>query len=445
MEYKTYQLANGLRVVHSPSEAPVVYLGYRLAVGSRDEAEGEEGLAHLCEHMSFKGTERRRAWQVMSCLERVGGDLNAFTTKEDTTFHAAVLREHVGRALDLLTDIVFHSTYPRHETEKEVEVVCDEIESYNDSPAELIYDDFENLLFHGHPLGHNILGEAGRVRTFTDADVRRFTSRHYRPDNAVLFIMGGELPAVIKRSLTHGSLTHGSLTPNPSPSGEGSNYSQAIGLQREEYTPQIKSQEEIVSTPLSPWRGAGGEAFLGEALIRHRGTHQSHVMLGAAAYPVGHPLRMALYLFNNIIAGPGMNALLNMELRERRGLVYTVEGALASYRDTGSWTVYFGCDPSDVDRCLRLTHSKIAHFIEKPLTETQLRAAKKQLKGQLGVASDNREAMALDVSKSFLHQGVPRDVMSLFPLIDAITPEQLQQAVREVCAPERLHTLIYNP
>lgn len=404
--YHTYTLDNGLRVVHAPSDSPVVYLGYRIAAGSRHEEKGEEGLAHLCEHMTFKGTERRKAWQVVSGLERFGGDLNAFTTKEDTTFHAAVLSEYVDRALDLLTDIVFYSVYPESELEKEREVVCDEIESYNDSPAELIYDEFENILFAGHPLGHNILGEAEQVRRFTSDDVRRFTRRYYRPDNAVLFILGG--------------------APKKFPSIEA-------------------QPRQMAKTPLAISSATiGQEMSFSSPVIRSRGTHQAHVMVGAPAYPIGHPLRIPLYIFNNIIAGPGMNAQLNMELRERRGLVYTVEGSLVSYQDTGSWTLYYGCDPADIDRCQRLVKSKIAHFIEKPLTERQLLAAKKQLKGQLSVASDNREAFALDFSKTFLHLGTPRDVISLFPLIDAVTPEQLQQAVREVCSPERLLTLIYK-
>ena len=189
-KYNTYTLENRLRVIHLPMDSQVVYCGYEIAAGSRDEQPGEEGLAHFCEHMTFKGTERRNALQVINALESVGGELNAFTNKEDTVFYAAVTKEHVAKAVNLLTDIVFHSQYPQHEIDKEVEVICDEIESYNDSPAELIYDEFENLLFEGHPLGHNILGKAELLHTFTTADALRFTRSHYRPDNAVFFVYG---------------------------------------------------------------------------------------------------------------------------------------------------------------------------------------------------------------------------------------------------------------
>ena len=199
MEYNTFTLDNGLRVIHLPSDSNVVYCGFQIAAGTRNEKAGEEGLAHFCEHMTFKGTQRRNAMRVLNELERVGGDINAFTNKEDTVFYAAVLREHLPKAVDLLTDIVFHSTYPQHEIDKEVEVICDEIESYNDSPAELIYDEFENLLFKGHPLGHNILGTSEQVRGFTTEDALRFTRRHYRPDNAIFFIYGAPTPYISRR------------------------------------------------------------------------------------------------------------------------------------------------------------------------------------------------------------------------------------------------------
>ena len=189
-KYNTYTLDNGLRIIHLPSASQVVWCGYDLAVGSRDEQPGEEGLAHFCEHMTFKGTEQRSALQVINDLERVGGELNAFTNKEDTVFYAAVTKEHFAKAVGLLTDIVFHSQYPQQEIDKEVEVICDEIESYNDSPAELIYDEFENILFQGHPLGHNILGTSDRVRSFKTVDALRFVRRHYRPENAVFFVYG---------------------------------------------------------------------------------------------------------------------------------------------------------------------------------------------------------------------------------------------------------------
>lgn len=191
MNYNTHTLANGLRIIHLPSAQPVVYCGYAVGAGTRDEELGrEEGMAHFCEHITFKGTERRSSMKILGHLESVGGDLNAFTNKEETVYHAAVLKDNIGRAVDLLTDIVFHSTYPQAEIDKEVEVIVDEIESYNDSPAELVYDLFENAVFSGHPLGHNILGTAEKLRRYTTADALRFTRRYYRPENSVFFAYG---------------------------------------------------------------------------------------------------------------------------------------------------------------------------------------------------------------------------------------------------------------
>ena len=199
MEYNTATLDNGLRIIHLPSTSPVVYCGYQIAAGTRCESAEEEGLAHFCEHVTFKGTARRNALQIINALEKVGGELNAYTNKEDTTFYAAIHRDHFSKAVDVLTDIVFHSEYPQTEIGKEIEVICDEIESYNDSPAELIYDEFENIIFEGHPLGHNILGEAEQLRTYTTADALRFTRHYYRPDNAIFFVYGDvEFSQVVK-------------------------------------------------------------------------------------------------------------------------------------------------------------------------------------------------------------------------------------------------------
>ena len=205
MKYNTYTLDNGLRIIHLPSDSKVVYCGYQINAGTRDEEPGEEGLAHFCEHVTFKGTERRKAWHILNCLESVGGDLNAYTNKEGTVYYSAILKEHIARAVDLLSDIVFHSVYPQAEIDKEVEVICDEIESYNDSPAELIYDEFENILFKGSPLGHNILGTAEQVRSFTTEDALRFTRKLYRPDNAIFFAYGDidfkKLVKLVRRAL----------------------------------------------------------------------------------------------------------------------------------------------------------------------------------------------------------------------------------------------------
>ena len=406
--YNTFTLDNGLRVIHLPSSSQVVYCGYQLAVGTRDELPGEEGLAHFCEHMTFKGTERRHALQVINALEGVGGELNAFTNKEDTVFYAAISKEHFMHAVDVLTDIVFHSTYPQQEIDKEVEVICDEIESYNDSPAELIYDEFENILFEGHPLGHNILGQADHIRSYTTEDALRFVRRHYHPANAVFFVYGDIDFKRLVRTLKNADF-----------------------LEKAE-------RQDNAAMPLT-------EASRAEKTItRQRGTHQAHVMIGTRGYRYDDPRRMTFYLLNNMIGGPGMNARLNLSLRERRGLVYTVESTMASYSDTGLWSIYFGCDHNDVKRCLRLVRTELDRMMQKTLSERQLTAAKRQLKGQIAIACDNREQFALDFGKSYLHHGLERDLDALYRRIDAITAEQIQQTACELFAADRLTTLIFQ-
>ena len=408
-KYNTYTLDNGLRIIHLPSASQVVYCGYQVAAGTRDETAQEIGMAHFCEHMTFKGTVRRNAIQVINALEGVGGELNAFTNKEDTTFYAAISKEHFAQAVDVLTDIVFHSQYPQHEIDKEVEVICDEIESYNDSPAELIYDEFENLLFEGHPLGHNILGKAEQLRTYTTDDALRFVHRHYRPDNAIFFVYGDiDFKRLVKRFTVNGL----QFTDNYLDTSKG--------LARQELSPVNKT------------------------IILDKNTHQAHVMLGTRAYDIHHPLRIPLYLLNNILGGPGLNARLNLSLRERNALVYTVESTMASYSDTGAWSVYFGCDPHDIKKCLRLVRRELDKVMQKPLSTTQLRNAKRQLKGQIAIACDNHEQFALDFGKSFLHYGWEKDITHLYDSIDKVTSDDIQKVANDLFAPERLTTLIFK-
>ena len=402
-------LSNGLRVIHQSSDSNVVYCGYELNVGTRNEEPGYEGMAHFCEHVSFKGTKRRKSWHISNALESVGGDLNAYTNKEDTVYYAAVLKEHTARAIDLLTDIVFYSTYPQAEIDKEVEVICDEIESYNDSPAELIYDEFENLLFANHALGHNILGTAERVRSFKTADAQRFTQRYYRPENSIFFLYGDVDFKRVVRLLERAT---------------------------SDFAPSKPIIEPALNQPLPP--------NMPDFIEKNHGTHQAHVMVGTRGYDIHDKRRMSLYLLNNLLGGPGMNARLNLSLRERHGLVYTVESSMVSYCDTGVWAVYFGCDPKDVGRCLKLVRKELDRVIQKPLSDTQLRAVKKQIKGQIGVACDNRESFALDFGKSYLHYGWERDLNSLFRHIDEVTAESMQQVAAELMQQERLTTLVID-
>ena len=413
MKYNTYTLDNGLRIIHLPSDSKVVYCGYQINAGTRNEEPGEEGLAHFCEHVTFKGTERRKAWHILNCLESVGGDLNAYTNKEGTVYYSAILKEHIARAVDLLSDIVFHSVYPQAEIDKEVEVICDEIESYNDSPAELIYDEFENILFKGSPLGHNILGTAEQVRAFKTEDALRFTQKLYRPDNAIFFAYGDidfkKLVRLLQRALA-----------------------------------DDESVVKLAEEKLPKKYPSVGDGIAGQTIVMQKNTHQAHVMIGTWAYDVNDDRRMPLYLLNNMLGGPGMNAKLNLALREHNGLVYTVESTMVAYGDTGTWSIYFGCDEHDVKRCLRLVRKELDKFMQKPLSDAQLKAAKKQIKGQIGVACDNRENFALDFGKSFLHYGWEKNVDRLYEQVDEITAAQIQAVAQELFDKGRLTTLIFK-
>ena len=468
MKYNTYTLDNGLRIIHLPSDSQVVYCGYQINAGTRNEEPGEEGLAHFCEHVTFKGTERRKAWHILNCLESVGGDLNAYTNKEGTVYYSAILKEHIARAVDLLSDIVFHSVYPQAEIDKEVEVICDEIESYNDSPAELIYDEFENILFKGSPLGHNILGTAEQVRAFKTEDALRFTQKLYRPDNAIFFAYGdidfkklvkliqkalGECPK--GRELACSADCKSAETPTEERIAEKTPTEERIA----EKTPTKERITEETPTGETPTEEMeAGDAnhkvqsskfnvqskVAGQTIVMQKNTHQAHVMIGTRAYDVNDDRRMPLYLLNNMLGGPGMNAKLNLALREHNGLVYTVESTMVAYGDTGTWSIYFGCDEHDVKRCLRLVRKELDKFMQKPLSDAQLKAAKKQIKGQIGVACDNRENFALDFGKSFLHYGWEKNVDRLYEQVDEITAAQIQAVAQELFDKDRLTTLIFK-
>ena len=468
MKYNTYTLDNGLRIIHLPSDSQVVYCGYQINAGTRNEEPGEEGLAHFCEHVTFKGTERRKAWHILNCLESVGGDLNAYTNKEGTVYYSAILKEHIARAVDLLSDIVFHSVYPQAEIDKEVEVICDEIESYNDSPAELIYDEFENILFKGSPLGHNILGTAEQVRAFKTEDALRFTRKLYRPDNAIFFAYGDidfkKLVKLIGRAVADDESDklaeedcHADFADDADFSGDtrfsGVRDSEITQISQAPQMIQISGDENPITTEksVSSVKSMGpkkypfvGKEIAGQTIVMQKNTHQAHVMIGTRAYDVNDDRRMPLYLLNNMLGGPGMNAKLNLVLREHNGLVYTVESTMVAYGDTGTWSIYFGCDEHDVKRCLRLVRKELDKFMQKPLSDAQLKAAKKQIKGQIGVACDNRENFALDFGKSFLHYGWEKNVDRLYEQVDEITAAQIQAVAQELFDKDRLTTLIFK-
>lgn len=407
MSSHTFVLPNGLRIIHTPSPTEVVYCGFAVDAGTRDERPNEQGMAHFVEHLVFKGTRKRKAWHILNRMELVGGDLNAYTNKEETVVYCAFLKEHFARAAELLTDIVFNSTFPEREIEKEVEVIIDEIQSYEDSPAELIFDDFEELIFPNHPLGRNILGNPDRLRSFRSEDAHSFVERYYTPSNMVFFVQGDvDFKRVIR--------TMERLTADVSVD---------------------TAERETRSTPL-PYKPT--------QRVMHKDTHQAHVMIGGRGYNAYDERRTGLYLLNNILGGPGMNSRLNVSLRERRGLVYNVESNLTAYTDTGTFCIYFGCDLEDTDACIELVHKELKKLCEHPLTDAQLQAAKKQIIGQIGVAADNFENNALDVGKCYLHYNRCDTKEEVFRRIGALTARQLWDISNEMFAEDYLSTLIYR-
>jgi predicted Zn-dependent peptidase len=405
MTYNIHTLPNGLRIIHAPNQSAVTYCGFAIDAGTRDEAEHEQGMAHFVEHLLFKGTKKRHAWHILNRMEHVGGDLNAYTNKEETVVYSAFLTEHFPRAVELLTDIVFHSTFPQHEIDKEVEVIIDEIQSYEDSPSELIFDDFEGLLFPHHPLGRNILGNPKLLRQFKSEDALRFTSRYYCPKNAIFFVQGNV------------------------------DFKRVIRL-LEKATADLTSNAETFSRKRP-------DIYVPQNQTIHRDTHQAHVMIGSRGYDAHNEKRTALYLLNNILGGPGMNSRLNVSLRERSGLVYNVEANLTSYTDTGVFCIYFGTEHDDVERCIRLVKKELKRLCDKPLSPAQLAAAKKQIIGQIGVARDNAESTALGMAKTFLHYGKMDDPKELFRRIEELTAKELWEVSNEMFADNYLSTLIY--
>ena len=406
MQYNEYTLPNGLRIIHEPTLSKVSYCGFAIDAGTRDEAENEQGMAHFVEHLIFKGTEKRKAWHILNRMENVGGDLNAYTNKEETVVYAAFLTEHLERALELLGDIVFHSTFPQHEIEKETEVIIDEIQSYEDNPSELIFDDFEDMIFRNHPLGRNILGKPDLLRSFRTEDVLSFTRRFYQPGNMVFFVQGQyDFKKIVRLAEKHLA-----------------------------DVPAVTVDNQRVPPPL----------YVPERLVVPKDTHQAHVMIGSRGYNAYDDKRTALYLLNNILGGQGMNSKLNVSLRERRGLVYNVESNLTSYTDTGAFCIYFGTDIEDMDTCLKLTYKELKRMRDVKMTSSQLAAAKKQLIGQIGVASDNFENNALGMAKTYLHYHKYESSEVVFKRIETLTAEQLMEVANEMFAEEYLSTLIYK-
>ena len=385
-----HTLSNGLRLVHIHTTTQVSWCGLAINAGSRDEKPGQFGLAHFVEHTIFKGTLHRRAWHILNRMERIGGELNAYTTKEGTMLYSVFPQQHLPRAIDLLADLVQWSVFPTDELDRERDVVLEEAASYRDTPSDAVYDDYEDLLFAGSELGHNILGRKEDLERLTQDDCMRYLKTLYVPTNMAFFSVGPERPErVFNLAERHFSGMNHAMAPR-------------------------HRQVPMASEP-----------FKRTIQI---GTHQAHTIVGARVPDMHHPLRHALMLLNNILGGPGMNSLLNVELRERRGYVYTVESSLTLLSDCGWMEIYLGCDPADVRSSLRVIERITSRLSKEPLTERRLEAHKKQYCGQLIVAADSTEFMAMRAGRGLLYHGRVTTIDDTIASIQAVTAEQIMQA-----------------
>lgn len=400
MTVETHTLANGLRVIHRSFPSEISYCGIAVNTGSRDEFPDEHGMAHFVEHMLFKGTKKRRAHHIANRMESVGGELNAYTTKEETFIYATFLKEYFPRAVELLSDVIWQSEFAPPQIEREREVILDEILSYRDFPSEQIYDDFENLIYQGHDIGHYILGDPSSLQQFTTESLHRFVQREYQPANMIFFSFGKTpFPKVVKQLEKHFA----------SPS-------RAHSPVKERTAPQI-----IVPSNTAV----------------KKGTSQSHTMLGWEAFGMHHTDKYALYLLNNILGGGSLNSRFNASLREKNGLVYHVESSTTLYTDTGLLTVYFASDPKYKKRCIRLIEKEIEKVMTKKLTPMQLSAAKRQWKGQLGIVAENNESNALSMAKNFLHRDRFVPLSEVFERLDEVTVDKLNQIANQVFSGHR--------
>lgn len=406
MELFYHTLDNGIRLVHRKIPGIVAYCGLFINAGSRDEKPGQYGIAHFIEHMLFKGTKKRKAYHVLSRLEDVGGELNAYTTKEDTIIYASFLTEHYGKAIELISDIAFNSVFPEKEIEKEKDVVLEEINSYLDSPAELIFDEFEEMVFAGQPVGHNILGTTDTVRSFSRDQLIEFVSEHYCTNNIVFCSVGNISEEKILRLFR--------------------NYFSHI-------MPGEKDQPAEV-----PWQ------YHPATVTKQLNTNQNHCIIGNIAYNIRDKRRMSLFLLNNILGGQGMNSRLSISMREKRGLAYNVESTYNPYIDTGLFTVYFGSDANNLEKSIAVAMSEMKKLCTVRLGTVQLSRAKNQIKGYLARGYENYENLMLSLGKSYLVFNKIDPLTEIYNKIDRLTSSDLLDTANEIFDTKSLSFLIYK-
>ena len=409
--YETFyhNLPNGVQIVHRPTLSPVVYVGIMIGAGTRHEQPNENGMAHYIEHCLFKGTQHYTARQIINHIEGIGGEINAYTTKEETTFYAATLNNHFRTTLHLLADMVLRPTFNKKETNKEVTVILDEIESYNDSPSELIYDDFENMIFEGSSLAMPILGTKKTLKHISKSPDHplNWMKQHYRPERMVLFVQGNVTTKQV-----------------------------IAAAEKELVSFASSSSSSSVSSPSS--------LSASKERVYKRHTHQTHIMLGSNSYPIGHPKQLTMFLLNNILGGGSMSSRLYLSLREKHGLVYNIDSQAVPLSDTGYWNIYLACEPQHKNQCLELVQKELHNLRDVKLTSAQLQRALRQLQGQLAISAENQENNALAMAKQMLYHHRAPQWQETFAKVQKITPEQLQDVANEVFDTNKIATLLYD-
>ncbi|MDO5342943.1 MAG: pitrilysin family protein [Bacteroidia bacterium] len=399
-------LRNGIKLLHRRRVGEVAHLALMVNAGMRDERPDENGLAHFIEHLVFKGTKRRKAYHILSCLENVGGDLNAYTTKEETCIHASFLKEHLGKAMDLFADVIFNSTFPENEMEKEKEVILDEINSYRDTPADEIFDEFENLLYRGHQLGRNILGTIDLVSGYSRGDIVRFHKSHYAPDRMILACIG---------DVSFEDFRH--MAEKYFADCEGD----AVPFERVPFTPlPAKTQ------------------------IEERTSHLTHVVIGGLAYPYNDDRKLKLILLNNILGGPGMNTRLNLNIREKYGFAYTIESQYNAYSDTGNYTIYMGVDPHSQDKSIELAFKELNKLMTQKLGILQLSNAKKQLIGQVALSNESGMNDLLGMIRAGFFEEHIETLPETIAKLEKITAEELLEVANETFRRDDASLLIFQ-
>ncbi len=407
MKILTHKLENGIRIIHHPSSSPVAHCGIMVNVGSRDENVNEQGMAHFIEHALFKGTKKRKAFHILSRLEDVGGELNAYTTKEETWYYASFMKQYYERSIELFGDIIFHSLFPKKELEKEKDVIMDEIHSYLDSPSEAIFDQYEELIFKGHTLGRNILGLKKTLHSFDKESINKFMKKYYKPDEMILSSVGNI------------------------------DFQKLISFAEKHLGQATRRNENHIRLPINNYKPHN--------LGVKKDLIQTHCIIGNRAYSAQDPKARTLILLSNLLGGPGMNSRLNLGIREKYGFTYAIESNYTTYADTGVWGIYFGTEPQSVKKTIKLIYKELKKLRDRTMGPMQLKKAKQQLIGQLAIAQENNCNLMQSIAKSYQTFGKVESISVSNEKILNITANEIQIVAEEIFNKESLSTIIYEP